>query len=215
MGPKLYCCPESGNCYKVRLLASLLDISLEKVELDFFHGAHKTPEFLAINPKGELPALVDGDILLTDSSAVLVYLAGTHPDPGSSKTPSNYWSAEAVEQAQIVDWLAFTASYISGSLSKARAFKAFNWPPNTSEESIKEAKARGVKSLKVLETKLEKSDWLALGRPTVADIAIYVYVALAPMGDISLEPFAAVKAWLERVKALPGYIPLTGLDQPF
>lgn len=215
MTPKLYCAPESGNCYKVRLLASLLDIKLEKVTLDFFAGAHKAPDFLAINPKGELPTLADGDKIFTDSSAILVYLAGSYPDRGGTgKVPSSYWSSDVAEQAQIVDWLAFTASWIHVGLCKARALVSFKWPPNASEETIAEAKSTGTKSLDILEARLKKENWLALGRPTVADVSIYVYVVLAPMGGVSLEPYPAVRAWVARMQELPGYISTEGLDKP-
>jgi glutathione S-transferase len=214
MAPRLYCCPESGNCYKVRLLGSLLAISLEKVEVDLFNMAHKSPDFLAINPKGEIPALVDGDKIFADSSAILVYLAGTHPDRGSETAPSSYWSSDVIEQAQIVDWLAFAATYIHSGLSKARAMVSFNWPANASEETINEARSRGVASLEILEKRLHGKDWLTLGRPTIADVSVYVYVALAPMGGVSLKPFPAVTAWLDRVMRLPGYIGLDGLDAP-
>ncbi|EXJ61121.1 hypothetical protein A1O7_05274 [Cladophialophora yegresii CBS 114405] len=214
MAPRLYCCLESGNCYKIRLLASLLDIHLDEVQVDLFTNAQKSPDFLAINPKGELPALVDGDKVFTDSSAIMVYLAGTSRDRGSETLPSSYWSSDVVEQAQIVDWLAFAASDIHVGLAKARAIMAFNWPAGASEETLSEARRKGVASLQILDQRLRKEEWLALGRSTIADIAVYVYVALAPMGGVSLEPFPAVKAWLERVTKLPGYIGPDGLDQP-
>lgn len=73
---------------------------------------------------------------------------------------------------------------------------------------------RGNYSLKVLNAQLEKNDWLALGRPTIADLSVFIYVALAPMGDISLQPYPAVLAWIERVKKLPGFFPIEGLDDP-
>ncbi|KIW28778.1 uncharacterized protein PV07_04652 [Cladophialophora immunda] len=213
MVPKLYCTPESGNCYKVRLLASLLDVQLEQVHVDFFKLQHRSPEFLAINPRGELPTLVDQGKVFNDSSAILIYLAGTNADRGSKAVPSSYWSSDVVEQASIVDWLAFTASWIHFGLCKARAIVSFNWPANASEEVIAETKERGVKSLEILEKRLEKEQWLALSRPTVADVSIFVYVALAHMGDISLDPYPAVKAWVERMQGLPGFVPLDGLDK--
>ena len=215
MPPKLYCAPESGNCYKVRLLASILDVRLEHVELDFFNSAHKAPEFLAVNPKGEIPTLIDGEHVLTDSSAILVYLAGTHPDRGGEDVPSSYWSTAAVEQARIVDWLAFTATYIHTGLSRARAIKAFNWPADATEETFREAQSKAAKSLEILDKKLEKAEWLAAERPTIADVAVFVYVSLAPMGGVSLEPYPAVNRWLERVRMLPGFIKTDGLDRAF
>jgi glutathione S-transferase len=216
MPPTLYCCPESGNCYKVRLLASLLNIPLDLINLDFFEKKeHKEPKFLEINPKGELPTLVDGDRIFTDSSAILVYLAGTYPDQdGSSKVPSSFWSADVAEQAHIVDWLAFVAGDIHTGLSKARAIFSFNWPPDASEDSLRESQRKGVRSLEVLETRLEKKEWLVGVRPTVADVAVYVYVGLAPMAGVSLEPYRAVNLWLERMRQLPGYIKPDGLDKP-
>ncbi|EXJ65851.1 uncharacterized protein A1O5_11092 [Cladophialophora psammophila CBS 110553] len=213
MAPKLYCTKESGNCYKVRLLASFLDLQLDQVEVDFFNIQHRSPEFLAINPRGELPTLVDEGKVFNDSSVILVYLAGTNPDPSSKTVPSSYWSSDVVEQASIVDWLAFTASWIQFGLSKARAIVSFNWPADASEETLTEAKNRGMKSLEILEKRLEKEQWLALARPTVADVSVFVYVALAHMGDISLDPYPAVKAWIERIQGLPRFIPLDGLDK--
>ena len=215
MAPLLYSAPESGNCYKVRLLASLLSIPLELRNLDFFNKEQKSPWFLAINPKGELPALVDGNRILTDSSAILVHLAGTYADgTGIIRPPSSFWSADVAEQAQIVEWLAFTAGSIHSGLCRARALLAFNWPPNASDESIREAQRTGASSLQLLEKRLETAEWLAVGRPTIADVAVFVYVGLAPMGGISLEPFPAVRTWLERMRGLQGFLPPDGLDQP-
>jgi len=216
MAPKLYTYNESGNSYKVRLLASILNIELEEVEIDFFNEQHHSDEFLNINPRGTIPTLVDGDKIFTDSSAILVYLAGTHPDPGSSKTPSSYWSSDIVEQAQIVDWLAFAASWVQFGTCKARGIVSFpELGGDGTEQILADAKIRGHKSLVILNKRLEKEEWLALGRPTIADIAVFVYVALAPMGDISLEPYPAVKSWIARVRGLPNFIPIDGLDDPF
>jgi glutathione S-transferase len=215
--PKLYSNDESGNCYKVRLLASLLKIDLEYPEFDYFGGQHRTPEYLAINPRGEIPSLVHGKRTLTDSSAILVYLAGTYPEPGYSEGPSSFWSSDVGEQAEIVEWLAFSAGWISEGVRLARnivTFGGLGGFVDTSEEAHKRCISKGIKSLELLQKKFEKDDWLALGRPTVADIAVFVYVALAPMGDISLEPYPAVRGWIERIKKLPGFITTLGIDDP-
>lgn len=214
MAPKLYSNKDSGNCYKIRLLAALLDIPLEHVEMDFFNDQHHSPSFLAINPRGELPALVDGNKVFADSASIMVYLAGTYPDRGSTKGPSSFWSYDVAEQAAIVDWLAFSASWIQFGVCRARAMVSFNWPINASEEMVSDAKVRGDKSLQILEQRLEKEDWLALGRPTIADVSIFVYAALAPMGDVSLDHYPAVRAWIKRMRSLPGFIPIEGLDDP-
>jgi glutathione S-transferase len=91
----------------------------------------------------------------------------------------------------------------------------YNGPGTSStEQTLAEAKVRGNKSLEILQKRLGKEKWLALGRPTIADTAIFVYVALAPMGDISLDPYPAVKRWIEDIKKLPRFIPIDGLDDP-
>jgi glutathione S-transferase len=187
MDPKLYTFEESGNSYRIRLPAALQDIELQHIELDFLNDQQHSPEFLAFNPKGEVPAFVDGDKVFTDSAAILVYLAGTHLDKGSNKAPSSYWSSDVVEQAAIAEWLAFAASWVQYGVFTGRAILTFKGAFNglgmkSSQESLAEAKIRGHKSLEILQQKLEKYDWLALGRSTIADIAVFAYVALAPMG---------------------------------
>ena len=213
MSLKLYSYQESGNSYKVRLLAALLDIELDIHELDYFNDEQHSEAFLKINPKGEVPSLVDGDIVLTDSAAILVYLAGKY-------SPQNtWWSDDIAEQAKIVDWLAFAASWVQYGVFTARAILSFKGPYNglgleSTEQTLKEAVIRGEKSLKILDSVLRQREWLANDRPTIADIAVFVYVALAPMGDISLEQYVHVKNWIARIRKLPKFIPIDGLDDP-
>ena len=181
--PKLYTFKESGNCYKVRLFASLLDIPIQEIEIDFRGAEHHSPEFLTINPKGTLPTLVHGDHVFTDSAAILTYLAGTYPDEGSTVTPSSWWSSNVVEQAHVVDWLAFASSSIQFGACSARSILL---TPNcdvnnaSTKHALAEAKTRGDKSLSILEKRFKEEKWLALGRPTIADVAVFVYIALAP-----------------------------------
>lgn len=213
--PTLYSYAESGNSYKVRLLAALLNINLEIVEVDFLGNEQHGEKFLSINPKGEVPALVDNDVVLTDSAAILVYLAGKHARPDEK----GWWSTDITEQAHITEWLAFAASWVQYGVFTARAILSFGGPYNglgtaSTEQTLKEAQTRGVKSLQILDKVLGESPWLALGRPTIADIAVFVYVALAPMGDVSLQPFENVRGWIDRIKGLPGFIPIDGLSDP-
>lgn len=159
-----------------------------------------------------MPTLVDGSHIFTDSSGILVYKAGKHPE-------SSYWSTDLTEQSAIVDWLAFASSWVQYGVFTARAILSFKGPcnglgTNSTASFLKEAKIRGIKSLGILDGESAKRDWLALGRPTVADISVFVYVALAPMGDISLEPYLNVKSWKGRIRELPGFIPIEGLDDP-
>lgn len=209
---KLYTYDESGNSYKVRLLIAFLGLDVEQVDVDLMADEQHGAEYLAVNPRGEVPALVDGDVLLRDSAAILVYLAGRHPQGG-------WWSAEPAEQAAITEWLAFAASWVQYGVFTARAVVSFGipangLPPDFPHDVLAEARVRGARSLEILEAHLREYDWLACGRPTIADIAVFPYVALAPMGDIALDPYPAVEAWIARVRALPGFVPIAGLDDP-
>lgn len=213
MTAKLYTYEQSGNSYKIRLLAALLDIKLDEVEIDFIGDEQHRPDFLAINPRGEVPTLVDGDKTFRDSASILVYLAGKHA------AKNTWWSDDVAEQAAIVDWLAFASSWVQYGVFTARAIISFKGPYNglgttSNDTTLREATIRGVKSLEILETALKNDEWLALGRPTIADISVFVYVALAPMGDISLEPYPAVRAWIGRLRQLPNFFPIAGLDDP-
>ncbi len=209
MAMKLYTYEESGNSYKVRLLMSLLSIECEKIDIDLMQDIQHQPEFLAINPRGEVPVLVDGDLTLRDSSAILVYLANMHGG-------APWWSGDAAEQGAIMEWLAFAASWVQYGVFTARAIVSFgisgNGIPHDYGEELEPSKIRGRRSLEILNEHLASREWLACGRPTIGDIAVFPYVALAPMGNISLEPYASVQAWIERIKSLPRFIPIAGLD---
>ena len=196
--PTLYNYDPSSNCAKIRLLAALLHIDLDIVQIDLSKGQQHTPEYLAVNPKGQVPALVvdvqDGKKLtLTDSAAILLYLAGK----------SSFWSADVTEQALITGWLCFTASWITNGVAIARAIVTFGIPVHGT--ALAEAQKLGQKSLDVLEGHLNGRQWLELERPTIADIALYVHVSSAPMGKVSLEPFENVRKWISRVEVLPGF----------
>lgn len=160
---------------------------------------------------------MDGDRILTDSASILVYLAGTHSDSGTSKTPSSFWSNDAADQASIVEWLAFSAGWIKSGVCNARGLVKFKTVSDGSgagdlQSKLEGAQALGKRSLGLLEKRLEKQEWLTLGRPTVADVSVFPYVALAPVGDISLDPYPAVRSWIMRVRGLPRFIPMHGLD---
>jgi len=184
-----------------------------------------SPEFLALNPRGEVPTLVDGDKTFRDSSSILVWLAGKWGNGGTSAGPSTFWSSELHEQAQIIDWLSFANSWVQYGVFTNRAILSYNgpynglgnnqkWPQEKLDVFLEEGAIRGNYSLKVLNDHLDKNEWLALGRPTIGDISVFVYIALAPMGDISLQPYPNVLKWIERIKELPGFFAIEGLDDP-
>ena len=208
---KLYTYEESGNSYKVRLLLSFLAVQYEKINVDLMQDEQHQPPFLAINPRGEVPVLRDGDVLLRDSAAILVYIAGKY-------AATDWWPREPAGQAAIVEWLAFAASWVQYGVFTARAQLAFGIPANglppSFRENVEAAQMRGKRSLEILDGQLRSHDWLCFGRPTIADIAVFPYIALAPMGEISLTPYPAVLAWIERFKRVPGFMPIAGLDDP-
>ncbi|MHB0851920.1 glutathione S-transferase family protein [Stutzerimonas nitrititolerans] len=192
---KLYDLEASGNCYKVRLFAALANIELEKVPVDFLSGAHKQPPLSNMNPLGQLPVLEDGAQVFRDSQTILVYLAGAYGGLA-------WWPAHPQGQAEIVQWLSFAANEVQHSLCAARLVQKFGYDL---DQSAALAKAPAV--LALLDAHLQRHDWLALGRPTIADCAVYPYVVLAPEGGVELEPYSHVARWMKRMEELPGFLP--------
>jgi glutathione S-transferase len=197
---KLYDAELSGNAHKCRMLLSMLGVDYERVPVDLANGQQKTPEFLKMNPRGQVPVLTDGDVCLYDSGAILVYLAMKYGD-------ETWLPRDPAGMAEVVAWLSFAANEISNGLSVARFAKLSGNPAI----DIQTAQRRGGASLKVLDSWLDGREWLAHGRPTIADIACYPYVALAPEGEVRLDGRDNVIAWIRRVEGLPGWVPMIGL----
>lgn len=196
---KLYDLELSGNCYKVRLFASLANVDLQIVPVDFLGGEHKRPPLVDLNPWGELPILVDGAHVLRDSQAILVYLAGTCGGAG-------WWPTEPAQQAEIVQWLSTAANEIQNGPGAARLVDKFGYAIDKADTL-----ARSARILPLLDSHLARHDWLALSRPTIADCAVFPYVALAPEGGVDLGPYVHIAAWIARIKGLPGYIGMPGI----
>ncbi|MFQ5958477.1 MAG: glutathione S-transferase family protein [Alphaproteobacteria bacterium] len=190
----------SGNCYKARLLLSLLGRDYERIAVDLRGRENRSPEHLRMNPRGQVPVLVDGEVTVWDSQAVIVCIARRY---GSA----DWLPIEPTAMAEVMQWLAFSENEVLYGLARARAIEVFGRP-----WSMEEAQATGRAGLAVLESHLESHDWLALGRPTIADIACFPYVALAPEGGVGLDDCPAVRAWIGRIKSLPGYIGMPGIE---
>ncbi len=196
---KLYDLELSGNCYKVRLFAALAKIPLELVPVDFMGGEHKRPPLTNLNPWGELPILEDGKVVLRDSQAILVYLAAQYGD-------ENWLPRDAAGLGEVMQWLSTSANELQNGPCAARLADKFGYAidkANTLE--------RAARILPLIEAHLAAHQWLALGRPTIADCAVMPYVALAPEGGISLEAYPNIRQWIARIKALPGFIPMPGV----
>jgi len=197
---KLYGHEMSGNSYKVRLFLELLKVDYEWIKVDLLKGEHKSPEYLALNPFGQIPLLIDGDIKLADAQAILVYLAKLYGD-------EQWLPLEALPLAQVVRWLSTTAGEIRQGPENARLYHLFG----ATSINIERAHQKAEHILTQLNQHLSNRTWLELERPTIADIAVFPYVALSPDGKIDLAPYPNVLSWIDRVKQLPGYIPMAGL----
>ncbi|MFZ5594869.1 MAG: glutathione S-transferase family protein [Pseudomonadota bacterium] len=197
---KLYDMPLSGNCYKIRLMLSLLGKEYHSVNVDLKNGDHQTPSFLKLNPRGQVPVLEDGDTVIWDSTAILIYLARRY---GSE----SWLPLEAREMAEVTQWLAVAQNEILYGLARARAIILFNRPWD-----MQQCRETGLAILRVMEQHLQHRHWLALDRPTIADIACYPYVALTPEGGITLDDYPAILAWIKNIEHLPGYIAMTSIS---
>ncbi len=193
---KLYYHPLSGHSHRARLALSLLVIEHELVEVDLAARAHKTPDFLAMSPFGEIPVLVDGETVVADSNAILIYLARI--------TNTTSWlPRDLATEVEIQRWLSVAAGKIAYGACAARLITVFDAPFDPDEVIH-----RAHDTLKVVETTLAARTWLAgTPLPTIADIALYSYVARAPEGNVDLSPYPLTRAWLARVEALPRFVP--------
>jgi glutathione S-transferase len=193
---RLYRHPLSGHCHRVELLCALLGLPLEKVEVDLRKGEQRAEPFLALNPFGQIPVLQDGDVLLADSNAIVVYLAMRYD-------PSRRWyPQDPVRAAEVQRWLSVAAGELMHGPAAARRAVVFRG--STDPDAV----GRADKLLSTLERHLAGRDFLVGPEPTLADLAIYTYTAHAPEGGVALEPFPAVRAWLSRLEALPGFVPM-------
>jgi glutathione S-transferase len=197
---KLYDFERSGNCHKVRLMLSLLHQPYESVRVDITGQEPPPPEFGKLSPRAQVPVLVDGEVALWDSTAILVYLARCYGG-------ESWLGEDAVGEAEVMQWLALAQNEILYGLARARSVKLLGRPWNMAE-----ARQLGATALDVLEGRLTDHDWLVRNHLTIADIACYPYVALAHEGDISLEPYPAVRHWLQRIEALDGYMGMQGIE---
>ncbi|BAN47815.1 glutathione S-transferase family protein [Metapseudomonas resinovorans] len=186
----------SGNCYKVRLFLGLIGQHAELLTLDLPNGAQKRPEFLALNPLGQVPLLVDDGQPLADSQAILVYLARRYAD-------EHWFPLDALSQGQIAGWLSLAANEIHNGVAKARIGLKFGRPVD-----LEDAQARGRQVLELVNAHLAGRDWLVGERPSIADVAVYPYLALANEGGLDLAPYPELHSWFARIRALPGYLDL-------
>jgi len=195
--PILYDFLFSGNCYKVRLLLSQLGIEYETRTLDVLAGEPRQRWFLNKNPAGQVPVLELPDgTCLRESGAILMHLAeGTPflPAPGLART-------------RVLEWLFFEQSEVTKVIGRARFRRTFPDVIATRPEEFEAWHKQGNRALAVLEERLHDYMYLVDDGYTIADIALFGYVHCAEQGGFSLEPYAAVRSWIERIEELPGYL---------
>lgn len=190
----------SGNSYKVKLLLSLLNLEYEWIKVDLMQGEHKKPEFLELNPFGQVPVLVDDDVILADAQGILVYIARRYGG-------EDWLPLDPVSLAQVIRWLSTTAGEVRQGPENARLYYLFK----ATSINIERAHQKAEFILTQLDEHLSNRQWLEFERITIADVAVFPYIALAPDGKIDLSPYPHVLAWIERIKHLPGYTPMIGL----
>jgi glutathione S-transferase len=200
---RLHSAPKSGNSYKVRLLLGLLSIECEVVDYDTRGGETHAPRFLErVNPDGKVPVLeLEGGTMLPESGAILLYLA-----EGTSYLPD-----EKVERAQVLHWMFFEQYSLLPYLARPRLWRM--WDVEMTEQRRAELERlleQGYRALGVMERHLDDREFFVGARPTVADVALYVYPRVCHEGGYDIEDFPAVRAWLGRIEALPGYVPPPG-----
>ncbi len=187
----------------VRLFLELLGLEYAYTPVDLMQGEHKQPPYLALNPFGQVPTLVDGEAVYQDAQAILVYLARQYG--GETWLPT-----DAASLSRVVRWLSTAAGEIRQGPENARLYYLFGAKAINVERATEKAHF----ILSQLNDHLSTREWLELGHPTIADIAVFPYVALAADGQVSLDAYPHVLAWIDRIKHLPRFIGMRHIEGP-
>ena len=184
----------SGHSHRVELFLSLLGLAYEFIAVDLLGKEQKSAQMLALNPRGQVPVIVDGDVSLYDSTAILVYLA--------KRYGNHAWLPEdALGAARVQQFLSLASGEVLEGPARARLITLFQAPL---DHALAKNKAHALLSL--LEGHLSNSAFLIGQQPSIADIACYSYIAHAPEGGVSLAEYAHVQAWIARIEALPKFL---------
>jgi glutathione S-transferase len=188
---RLYDYSASGNCYKVRLLLALLGREYERVPIDIFAGDTLTDEYGALNPVRETPVLeLDGGEVVAQSSAILFYLADGTP----------FLPDDRLGRAEVVQWLSFEQERVMAGIGGTR-FRRLTGRP-----AVAGRLETGAEALAVLDAHFAAHDWLVGERATIADLAVFGYAHVADDAGLPLAAHPHVIAWMERIRALPGFV---------
>lgn len=192
----LYALPPSGNSQKVRIALALLGLPFGEVSLT--GGKHKQPDFLALNPLGQVPVLDDDGVVIRDSGAILAYLAARY-------RPGDWDGHNPAERGHILQWLMLAANEAQNGPARLRLAALFG-------ASVDQAAATAITTrlLDLVDKRLADRNWLEGGRMTIADLALAPYLALAHQGGVMLDEHHRVAAWIARIAALPNFPPMPG-----
>lgn len=187
----------SGHAHRAQLMASLLGLNVELVDVDLANGAHKKADFLNKNLFGQVPVIEDAGQLISDSNAILLYLAQKY-DP-----ELQWYPRDLVVRSEIQRWLSVAAGQVANGPAAARLVNVFGAGLDHDN-----AKRIAGNLFAILDTHLQEREWLVGNRATVADIANFSYIEHAPEGDVSVTGYPNIRKWLENVKSLPGFVPM-------
>lgn len=194
----------SGNCYKVRLTAAWLGLPIERREYDILKGETRTPEFLArVNANGRIPVLQAGERFIPESNAACFYLAEDSP----------LIPEDRFDRADMLRWMFWEQYNHEPNIATLRFWIAFVGEErlsDTQRAQLDPKRAAGEAALKLMDEHLARRSFLVAERPTLADIALYAYTHVANEGGFDLSAYPAVRRWLDRVAAQPGYAPMNG-----
>lgn len=197
---RLYDYLPSGNGYKVRLVLRLLGVEYERIERDIMKGETRTPVFLAINQNGRIPLLeLENGTVLPESNAILFYLAEGTP----------FMPEDRLGRARMLQWMFFEQYSHEPNIAVVRFWMEHAGMTSEREAMLPTKRAGGYAALGVMEEHLAGRDWFVGAAVTIADIALYAYTHVAHEGGFDLADYPAVRAWLDRVAGLPGYVPIT------
>jgi glutathione S-transferase len=195
----LYDSPVSGNCYKVRLLLAHLGIPYERRTMDVVDRSNRADVLGGLNPALRVPTLVlDDGRALAESGAILWYFG-----EGTPFVPN-----DPFERAQVLQWMFFEQYDHEPALAVVRFWLGYSGRPEAFAARLDERRAAGYRALDAMERHLGGREFLVADAPTLADIALYAYTHVADEGGFDLDRYPAIRAWLERVAALPGHVPI-------
>jgi glutathione S-transferase len=197
---KLYDFVLSGNCYKVRLLLTQLDISFERIPIDIVSQESHLPDFLQKNPNGKVPVLeIEPEVFLTESNAILTYLADGTP----------FFSDNRRERTEILKWLFFEQYSLGANLSRPRFWITVAQQADQFAPIIAYHQRLGNAALGVMEQHLTQYSFFVNDRYTIADLALYAYTHLADQGGYVMSQYPAILKWCDQVASQPNYIAIT------